>query len=142
MHERTHTRAAYGRESLQETHTSIVITLCEPCVSERVYVNITTMGNKFLLTTRVKTNKKFCEIINTYLRSNFILKSLVIIKTNQSLNGDFERGFELDLHDLAGKIWASQWHHSQHIHFTIFSNRHLIWIQLCNQNPKTGRTHI
>lgn len=41
--------------------TSVVITV-EPCVSERVCLNITTMGNNFLLTTKEK--KKFYEIIS------------------------------------------------------------------------------
>lgn len=107
---RTNTHTQCMDESLFKRHTQSLAhlhcnytswTLCKRTVCTSI--SFTTMGNKFLLTTKVKTNKEFCEIINTYSRSNFILKSLVIIKTNLSLNGDFERGFELDLHDLAGK---------------------------------------
>lgn len=109
---RTNTRESTQcmKESLfQETHarahTSIVITLREPCVSERVYVNIIHYHGQQVFIDHESKNKQKVLWNNKYFysRSNFILKSLVIIEANLSLNGDFERGFELDLHDLAEK---------------------------------------
>lgn len=143
---RTHTRNVWTRVSSSDTrglsHTSIVITLREPCVSEPCVRQYHSLPWATSFIDHESKNKQRVLWNNKYLF-------------------EIEFHFEISCHHqnkpfikwrFWKRIWArstrSGWKRSGHHNsttvnndFFLFINRHLIWILLCNQYLKTGRTH-